>query len=279
MYNVGDIYYKEPKSRFKMVSLTVILKLDPLTVGIYCKLITSGREFKIYNIKSLAKAINLSNDKVKQSVSILENEGFLLRVPIKDDKGKFKGYAYEVESEPLPEKERSHAGVKKENNKDNGVGQFRGTPIPGYPETPLPNNNIIELNNKKEEKNNSSTSPSPVCDYLSMEEQELKSDDAYQELIAMRYHLTKDGVKDKITDFIIECRCNGMEMHQNSTDLKSHFNNWLKIQQNGNDRKSNKQRQDGESATERLIRVFGGTSSEHVGDTQGEHFKSSPFAD
>lgn len=136
-------------------------------------------------------------------------------------------------------------------------------------------------NNKNKEKDKTSTTSSPMRenDYLSNEEKELMNDESYQELIAMRYHLTTEGVKDKITDFIIECRCNGIEMHQNSTDLRSHFNNWLRIQQNGNDRKSNKQRNDGESATERFIRVFGGNTPEHAGDTQGEHIKGSPFVD
>lgn len=154
--NTGDIYYNEPKSNFKKVNIGVIINFDPLTIGVYCKLITSGKEFKIYNIKSLAKAIGISDEKARKTILLLEREGYIKRIPLKNENGKFNGYAYEVEAEPLDEKERSHAGMV---SPENGVPQKPTTPKSGYPETTLPNNNRNNLNiednlNKENKENN-----------------------------------------------------------------------------------------------------------------------------
>lgn len=153
--NTGDIYYNEPKSNFKKVNIGVIINFDPLTIGVYCKLITSGKEFKIYNIKSLAKAIGISDEKARATILLLEREGYIKRIPLKNENGKFNGYAYEVEAEPLDEKERSHAGT---GSPENGVPRKPTTPKSGYPETTLPNNNRnnlnIEDNLNKENKEN-----------------------------------------------------------------------------------------------------------------------------
>lgn len=134
----GDIYYNEPKSNFKKVNIGVIINFDPLTIGVYCKLITSGKEFKIYNIKSLAKAIGISDEKARTTILLLEREGYIKRIPLKNENGKFNGYAYEVEPEPLPVEERSHAGT---GLPENGVPRKPTTPKSGYPENTLPNNN------------------------------------------------------------------------------------------------------------------------------------------
>lgn len=149
----GDIYYNEPKSNYKKVNIGLIISLDPLTVGVYCKLITSGKEFKIYNIKSLAKAIGISDEKARSTISLLEREGYIKRIPLKDERGKFKGYAYEVEALPLPENERSHAGT---GLGENGVPRNPTTPKSGYPENTLPlnNRNNINLDNKENKKDN-----------------------------------------------------------------------------------------------------------------------------
>ena len=144
----GDIYYNEPKSNFKKVNIGVIINFDPLTIGVYCKLITSGKEFKIYNIKSLAKAIGISDEKARTTIALLEREGYIKRIPLKNENGKFNGYAYEVEAEPLAEDERSHAGT---GSPENGVPRKPTTPKSGYPENTLPlnNRNNINLDNKE----------------------------------------------------------------------------------------------------------------------------------
>lgn len=151
--NIGDIYYNEPKSNFKKVNIGVIINFDPLTIGVYCKLITSGKEFKIYNIKSLAKAIGISDEKARATIALLEREGYIKRIPLKNENGKFNGYAYEVEAEPLAEDERSHAGT---GSPENGVPRKPTTPKSGYPETTLPlnNRNNINLDNKENKKDN-----------------------------------------------------------------------------------------------------------------------------
>lgn len=150
--NTGDIYYNEPKSNFKKVNIGVIINFDPLTIGVYCKLITSGKEFKIYNIKSLAKAIGISDEKARATIALLEREGYIKRIPLKNENGKFNGYAYEVEPEPLAEDERSHAGT---GSPKNGVPRKPTTPKSGYPETTIPNNNRNNINlEDKENKEN-----------------------------------------------------------------------------------------------------------------------------
>ena len=154
----GDIYYNEPKSNFKKVNIGVIINFDPLTIGVYCKLITSGKEFKIYNIKSLAKAIGISDEKARTTILLLEREGYIKRIPLKNENGKFNGYAYEVEPEPLPMEERSHAGT---GLPENGVPRKPTTPKSGYPENTLPNNNInnkLKDNNKQENNKNNNIS-------------------------------------------------------------------------------------------------------------------------
>jgi len=75
---------------------------------------------------------------------------------------------------------------------------------------------------------------------------ELISNDAtYAEVMMMRHHLTREQYDQQVRDFFLDCDCNGVQCHENAKDLKSHFNNWLKLnkgQHNGKETKHNQRR-------------------------------------
>lgn len=141
-YKVGNIYYHEPEDNFRKVNFEVIRNFDCLTVGLYCKIIAMSAEWKL-NIVGLASVLDISKDKVKLSIQKLERDGFMKRVPVKNENGKFAGYSYHFYPMPIPEEERTMAGYPK-----NGVPEERGTRKMGYPENGTPNNNRKENNNR-----------------------------------------------------------------------------------------------------------------------------------
>ena len=149
---VGNIIYHEPEDNFKKVNFEVIKNFDCMTIGLYCKIIAMSAEWKL-NINGLATVLDISKEKVKTSIQKLERDGFMKRVPVKNENGKFAGYSYHFYPLALPMEERTMAGYKK-----NGVPENGGTQKMGYPENDIPNNNReinnnrFKENNKKEEK-------------------------------------------------------------------------------------------------------------------------------
>ena len=147
----GNIIVVEPESRFKKIDKSLIENpnIDCLTLGIYAKIVSFGEKWKL-NIKGLSVFLGLSDTKVRKSISLLEKEGYIVREPIKDEKGYFQGYNYKVFPTPIDEEKRSNAGKK------GGVIENRGSAKSGYPENVPPinnktkNNNKTILNNKKE---------------------------------------------------------------------------------------------------------------------------------
>ena len=149
----GNIIVIEPESRFKKIDKSLIenQNIDCLTLGIYTKIVSLGKKWNL-NIKGLSTFLGLSDTKVRKSISLLEKEGYIVRVPIKDEKGYFQGYNYKVFPTPIEEKKRSNAGKK------GGVIENRGSAKTGYPENDIPITNKTKntfktkLNNKKENK-------------------------------------------------------------------------------------------------------------------------------
>lgn len=105
----GNIKIIEPKDNFQKVSKGIIFNrdIDVLTLGIYVKVLCLGKEWQL-NIQGLAQTLNLSEAKIKSSFSLLEREGYVKRVHIKDEAtGRFLGFDYHIGFEPFPEDERT----------------------------------------------------------------------------------------------------------------------------------------------------------------------------
>ena len=148
METTGNITIIEPVSRFKKVDISLIEneRIDCTTLGVYTKLIVLGKKWNL-NVRGLRKHLGLSDEKVRKSLSLLEQEGYIVRTPCRNEKGQLVGWDYAIYPTPVGEDERSKAGAGKE------------TPNSDLPSTPksahsdkgglLNNriNEIIDLNN------------------------------------------------------------------------------------------------------------------------------------
>ena len=152
METTGNITIIEPVSRFKKVDISLIEneRIDCTTLGVYTKLIVLGKKWNL-NVRGLRKHLGLSDEKVRKSLSLLEQEGYIVRTPCRNEKGQLVGWDYAIYPTPVSEDERSKAGAGKD------------TPNSDLPSTPksahsdkgglLNNriNEIIDLNNIEKE--------------------------------------------------------------------------------------------------------------------------------
>ena len=158
METTGNITIIEPISRFKKVDISLIEneRIDCTTLGVYTKLIVLGKKWNL-NVRGLRKHLGLSDEKVRKSLSLLEQEGYIVRTPCRNEKGQLVGWDYAIYPTPVSEDERSKAGEGKD------------TPNSDLPSTPksahsdiggLINNRIketidlnktIDLNNREKE--------------------------------------------------------------------------------------------------------------------------------
>ena len=148
----GNITIIEPISRFKKVDISLIEneRIDCTTLGVYTKLIVLGKKWNL-NVRGLRKHLGLSDEKVRKSLSLLEQEGYIVRTPCRNEKGQLVGWDYAIYPTPVSEDERSKAGAGKD------------TPNSDLPSTPksahsdiggLINNRIketIDLNKREKE--------------------------------------------------------------------------------------------------------------------------------
>ena len=58
--------------------------------------------------------------------------------------------------------------------------------------------------------------------------EELKQSEIWLEQMQMRFKLNADDIKDKLDMFALDCQCRGTE-HKNLNDTRRHFNDWLRI--------------------------------------------------
>lgn len=156
------ITYIAPKDRFVMVSNSIVDKYNIEVVGVYCKLVklSSGKSL---SIDFIAKKIKVNERKIRKIVVFLEDEGYIVRKPLRGEDGYMNGWNYLLYAEPVPKSERSHAGkkVKKENEEKPVLPKNRQDGKPSKTEKGQGNNilsntdvlsNIEEINidNKKE---------------------------------------------------------------------------------------------------------------------------------
>lgn len=156
MEATGNITIFEPISRFKKVDISLIENenIDCTTLGVYTKLIVLGKKWNL-NVKGLRKHLGLSDEKVRKALSMLEQEGYIVRTPYRNEKGQLVGWNYTIYPTPVNEDDRSQAGL----SKDNPQLQIPTTPISDHSDNGgLINNRLnqhIDLNNNKEERDKS----------------------------------------------------------------------------------------------------------------------------
>ena len=129
METTGNITIIESVSRFKKVDISLIEneRIDCITLGIYTKLIVLGKKWNL-NVRGLKKHLGLSDEKIRKSLSLLEQEGYIVRTPCRNEKGQLVGWDYAIYPTPVDEEERSQAGVKKESRQ----GEKPSTPKTAY---------------------------------------------------------------------------------------------------------------------------------------------------
>ena len=115
----GNIKVIEPVDDYKRIHKSIIRNknIDCTTLGVYCKIVVLGTEWQL-NIKGLASLLDLSDAKVRKSISTLEREGYIKREANYHD-GKLDGWTYEVYPMPIDEVSRSKAGYAKNNEEYN----------------------------------------------------------------------------------------------------------------------------------------------------------------
>ena len=68
--------------------------------------------------------------------------------------------------------------------------------------------------------------------------EELKQSEIWLEQMQMRFRMNADEIKEKLDIFALDCRCRGTE-HKNLNETRRHFNDWLRIQIESQNRNSN----------------------------------------
>ena len=74
--------------------------------------------------------------------------------------------------------------------------------------------------------------------------EELKQSEIWLEQMQMRFRMNADEIKEKLDIFALDCRCRGTE-HKNLNETRRHFNDWLRIQiesQNRNNNETNRRK-------------------------------------
>lgn len=105
----GNIIIVEPKERFKRVSLDAIRneKIDLFTLGLYTRLLVRGKDWNL-NISGLSALFGVNPERIRKSVCLLEEEGFVRRECVRDEvTGKLGGWNYFIYADAVPENERT----------------------------------------------------------------------------------------------------------------------------------------------------------------------------
>ena len=68
--------------------------------------------------------------------------------------------------------------------------------------------------------------------------EELKQSEIWLEQMQMRFRMNADEIKEKLDIFALDCQCRGTE-HKNLNETRRHFNDWLRIQIESQNRNNN----------------------------------------
>jgi hypothetical protein len=109
MANKSRLTYIQPKSNFEMIPASIIQRYDIETAGIYCKLVrlSSGKSLAI---NFLSKTIGINERRMRKVIVKLEEDGYVTRKPLHDEKGKIYAWDYQLFAEPVKKEKRTQAG-------------------------------------------------------------------------------------------------------------------------------------------------------------------------
>lgn len=157
--NNSRLTYQKPVERYEKIPNSIIDKFEPAVIGVYCKMIrlSSGKSL---SIDWMVKKMGVSKERVRKIIIFLEEQGYIVRKPIRDNKGHISSWNYVVFAEPVRKADRSHAGKKENEPKAQPI----ENPTYGKPTT-LESDGLIISNNiiYNNEDNNSSIN-TPVKD-------------------------------------------------------------------------------------------------------------------
>lgn len=149
MEQSGNIFIVEAEDNFKRVHKSIIenKNIDCETLGIYTRIIVLGLKWKL-NIKGLSVHLNLPDTRIRKSIALLEQEGYVVRTAVRGEGGKFYGWNYQIMPTPIEESKRSNAGKPTLQKTDT---RFDGQV--GSPTTRLTDNTVngVDNNNKPKE--------------------------------------------------------------------------------------------------------------------------------
>lgn len=179
MANNSRFTYIEPKDKFKKINMNVILKYDPVVVGIYSKLVTMSSG-KSLSIDFLSKRLKVSKERMRKVIVFLEGEGYITREAIRNDEGRLDGWNYHLYAEPVSEDERTRAGMKAKKDSDSRV---KDSPCYGFSDnTEKPEDIIIDNTISNNKIDNISSDINISSDKRNIENKRLSNDNQKDEL-------------------------------------------------------------------------------------------------
>lgn len=98
--------------------------------------------------------------------------------------------------------------------------------------------NKIKENIKEKDKKEKTSSSLPLDEEI----EDVKADNTWIDYICMNHQINPAKLFTMLNEFKAECIANGIERHRDIADVKSHINNWLRIQVNN--KKKNKRNED-----------------------------------
>ena len=164
---------------------------------------------KTLSISFIAEKIKVSIKKVRKVIVLLEEEGYVVREPIKDEHGSYKGWNYFVFAEPVSKDKRSHAG-KKTDFDESGLDQNRTSPLKDKTEIGKENINIdnpisININKTEEEVNKKESVKENVPDGTAPTQEEqtfiVKMKERFPRIMRMEQPLTLKQAKKLKEDY------------------------------------------------------------------------------
>lgn len=187
---------------------------------------TKNGEYVTLSSTYLTSRIGCNGNTVTNVISSLMAKGLLDKQPIYKGRVKLCQYKALQPDSITPPKNNP---LKNWGGSTPKIGGVVPQKLGGY------NNNILIDNI------NTTTTNAHTHDKLQDEIDELKRDESWKEYICMNHKIEKSRIDELLTQFKLECLCNGEHEHLNLSKTKYHFNNWLykKIHINGSNRRSN----------------------------------------